>query len=125
MSQDTGPLKETPADAVRLPQGQAEAGERQVRMYQVFLSGPVDDVPDYVVLFAQAVVRVRANRPGAAVFNPAALPRDRDRRWLIARRLEALFESESVALLPGWAGCPLCSAEKSLADYLGLPVFEV
>jgi hypothetical protein len=94
-------------------------------MYAVFLSGPVEGVPDYVVRFAQAVVRVHANRPGAHLFNPAELARDRDRVWLLGRRLDALFVSESVCLLPGWAGDPLCVAEKSLADYLGLPVVEL
>ena len=94
-------------------------------MYAAFLSGPVDEVPDYRVRFALAVVRFHGMRPGAAVFNPAELADDRDVRWQVRQRLDALFDSEMLISLPDWVDCPLCRAERALAEFLGLPVMDI
>lgn len=93
-----------------------------MKKYDVCLSGPIAGVPDYKLRFAQASERVRAEWPGARIWNPAMLPGDRDYEWCMRQCVEAVFDSAAVLLLPGWEDSPGAVAERALALSLGIPV---
>ena len=93
-----------------------------MKKYDVFLSGPISGVSDYKLRFAKAFVRVKMANPSARIWNPGVLPDDRDYEWYMRQCVDAVFDSLSVVMLPGWEDSPGAVAERALARALGIPV---
>lgn len=67
----------------------------------------------------------------AAGFDPAHLPKDWDwtalpfpLRLAVERDLAAILKCDAIHLLPGWQESIGARAEKAVAEWLGLAVFE-
>ena len=90
--------------------------------YDYFLSGPITGVADFRERFASAVSRVQAHRPGARVWNPAALPAGKSYAWYMKKCVAALFVSRAVVCLDGYEASPGAMAEMHLARALHKPV---
>jgi hypothetical protein len=93
-------------------------------MYDVFLSGPISDRPKYKEEFAVALCEVRRRFQNAKIWNPAEMPDDRNYQWYMRQRVNALFESSMIYMLPGWRESRGARAEHALAESLRIEVRE-
>jgi hypothetical protein len=98
-------------------------------MYDVILSGKITGDAEYRLKFAQAVVKVKTVFPCANVWNPAALPDDREYRWYIRQCLRAIMDDAGptcvLVLMKGWNRSPGAVAEWAVARCLGMPVVKL
>ena len=96
----------------------------------VLLSGPITGVKNYRLNFAQASVEARRRWPGATVFNPAALPDDRDYDWYMKRCTDEIFAAKAcgdavMLRLKRWTRSKGARAETALAVALGIEIVEM
>ena len=91
----------------------------------IFLSGPMTGIEEYnYPAFNEAARDLRGK--GFLVLNPAEHVSDPDAPWneLIRRSLDILLQTNKMAVLPGWENSRGAVTEVTMANILGIPIYE-
>ena len=91
----------------------------------IFLSGPMSGIEDYnYPAFNQAAKTLREK--GFLVLNPAEHVSNPDAPWneLIRRSLDVLNQANKMVVLPGWENSRGSVTEVTMANIVGIPIFE-
>lgn len=95
------------------------------RPMRIYIAGPMSGLPDFnYPAFNQAEQRLLAL--GYEVENPANNPDPLCGTWLGYMRLalRQISTVDALVMLPGWKNSRGARVEKTLADGLGLPVYQ-
>ncbi|WP_236011559.1 DUF1937 family protein [Alicyclobacillus fructus] len=90
-----------------------------------YLAGPMSGYPDFNrPAFHKAAARLRAQ--GLIVVNPAEIRGDEDWAWddWMRAALHCLLGCHAVVFLPGWESSRGARLERTIAEALGMPMFE-
>ncbi|WP_237699927.1 DUF4406 domain-containing protein [Alicyclobacillus acidocaldarius] len=90
-----------------------------------YLAGPMSGYPDFNrPAFHEVAARLRAK--GLVVVNPAEIRGDDDWQWddWMRAALHCLLGCHAVVFLPGWESSRGAQLERTIAEALGMPMFE-
>jgi hypothetical protein len=96
--------------------------------YQIILVAPFEATHYVSATLAVVAHDARKRWPGLKMYNPALQPRDRDPRWHMRQRGNALLDAPADALVvlhAPWRGMPSVDAQIAIARAIGLKVVEL
>jgi hypothetical protein len=96
--------------------------------YGIILAAPLGLSSHDCSTLAVLAHEARKRWPGRKIFNPSILPRDRDIRWQLRQRGNAMLDAPADAIViihTLWRGMASIDAQRGLARALGLKVVEI
>jgi hypothetical protein len=96
--------------------------------YGIILAAPLELASHDCSTLAVLAHEARKRWPGRKVFNPSILPRDRDTRWQLRQRGNAMLDAPADAIViihTLWSAMPSIDAQRALARAIGLAVVEM
>ena len=96
--------------------------------YGIILAAPLELTSHACSTLAVLAYEARQRWPGRRIFNPSNLPRDRESRWQLRQRGNAMLDAPADAIViihTLWSAMPSIDAQRALARALGLTVVEI
>jgi hypothetical protein len=96
--------------------------------YGIILAAPLELSSHDCSTLAVLAHEARKRWPGRKVFNPSILPRDREIRWQLRQRGNAMLDAPADAIViihTLWSAMPSIDAQRALARAIGLKVVEI
>ena len=86
----------------------------------IYIAGKITGDPNYKEKFRQAEKRIKAEFPGAYIFNPAALPLGQSNKWYMDMSRNMISVSDIVVFLPDYTESKGAKLELAYCNYIGV-----